>query len=339
MLKVPTPYWEWSRQARRRPPPAARNAAFRRAKPPALACREVVDLANDGNVESGAALLEAIPVRNEALEAEAESEFLDVGRAQAHKRSAQRFHHARRGARDAPAFYEQRRTFALRRMGGGGGLRRDGGQRLTEFVVQLAGKMTPLLVLHGDQLSRQRVAFGKRGLQLLRKRIEDVGNSRKFREIETGQPCGKIVRRKLLQSGTNDMCRPQRARQRGIDRKAKSRQRERHDGKQAAGLAPALADLHGGVECRDRHSLRLAFEQQRLRDWFAGMENGAIECCVTFGRGNFLGERAAADTLPKGADLVLIGDAEPRFHQRRRDPLQIRSSLGRQRKPMRLCLL
>jgi len=36
--------------------------------------------------------------------------------------------------------------------------------------------MAPLVVLHGDQLSRQRVAFGKRGLQLLRKRVEDVGS-------------------------------------------------------------------------------------------------------------------------------------------------------------------
>ena len=135
------------------------------------------------------------------------------------------------------------------------------------------------------------------------------------------------------------MRRPQRARQRGIDRKAKPRQRERHDGKQAAGLAPALADLHGGVEGRDRHALRLAFDEQRLRDRFAGMEDGAIECRVTFGRGSFLGERAAANALAKGADLVLIGDAEARFHQRRRDPLQIRSSLGRQGKPMRLRLL
>ena len=82
-------------------------------------------------------------------------------------------------------------------MGGGGGLRRDRGQRLAEFVVQFAGKMTPLLVLHGDELSRQRVAFGERCLQLLRKRVEDVGNGRELGEIETGQPCGKIVRGKL----------------------------------------------------------------------------------------------------------------------------------------------
>ena len=82
-------------------------------------------------------------------------------------------------------------------MGCRGGLRRDSGERLTEFVVQLAGKMAPLVVLHGDQLSRQRVAFGERGLKLLRERVEDVGNRRKFREIETGQPRGKIVRRKL----------------------------------------------------------------------------------------------------------------------------------------------
>ncbi|MDB5606371.1 MAG: hypothetical protein JWP25_3271 [Bradyrhizobium sp.] len=69
------------------------------------------------------------------------------------------------------------------------------------------------------------------------------------------------------------------------------------------------------------------------------MEDGAIERSVTFGRGNFVGERAAADTLPKGADLVLIGDAEARFHQRPRGPLQIRSSLGGQGEPVRLRLL
>ena len=178
-LTVPTPHWEWSRQAGCRPPPAARNTAFRRAKRSAPACREapsrlsagarpvaspvvfdahddlggscletqlhapglcmlrrigdrllrdaieicadarrqIVDLAGDGNVESGAALLEAVPARDQAFEAEREAEFLDVGRAQAHQRAAQRFHHARRGARDAPAFLEQRRTFALRRHG------------------------------------------------------------------------------------------------------------------------------------------------------------------------------------------------------------------------------
>ena len=56
--------------------------------------RQIVDLADDGNVKSGAALLEAVPARNEAFEAEGEAEFLDVGRTQAHQRAAQRFHHA-----------------------------------------------------------------------------------------------------------------------------------------------------------------------------------------------------------------------------------------------------
>src|SRR6185312_1502308 len=101
------------------------------------------------------------------------------------------------------------------------------------------------------------------------------------------------------------MCRPQRTRQRSVDREAESRQGERHDGKQAAGLAPALADLHGGIECRDGYALPLALDEQRLRNRFAGMENGTIDRCVAFGCGNLLGERAAADTLPKGADLVL----------------------------------
>ncbi len=122
----------------------------------------------------------------------------NVGRPQAHQRSAQRCHQARRGARDAAAFFEQRRTFTLCGVRCRGGLRRDGGERLTEFVVQLACKMTPLLVLYGYQLSRQRIAFGERGLQLLSKRVEDVGNGRKLGEIETGQARGKIVRRKLL---------------------------------------------------------------------------------------------------------------------------------------------
>src|SRR5580704_2123184 len=115
------------------------------------AWRQIVDLANDGDVEPGAALFEAIPARNEAFEAGREAEFLDVGWAQAHERTPQRLHHARRGARDAPAFLEQDRTLALRGMSGSGGLRRDGGKRLAEFVVQLAGKMAPLCVLHSDE--------------------------------------------------------------------------------------------------------------------------------------------------------------------------------------------
>src|ERR1700731_40506 len=104
----------------------------------------------------------------------------------------------------------------------------------------------------------------------------------------------------------NGMRRPQRSRERGIDRKAKPRQGERHDGKQAAGLAPALADLHGGVERRDRDAAGLAFNEQRSQDRFAGMEDSAIERSVAFGCGSFAGECAAAETLAKGADLVLI---------------------------------
>ena len=157
--------------------------------------RQIVDLANDGNLKTGAALLKTIPARHQAFEAEGEAEFLDIGRTQAHQRAAQGFHHMRRRARDAPAFLVERRAFALRGVGGGGGLRRDGGKRLAEFVVQLACKMAPLLVLHFDQLSRQGVAFGKRGLQPFGKGVEDAGDDRQFREIETGQARGKIVRR------------------------------------------------------------------------------------------------------------------------------------------------
>ena len=65
--------------------------------------RQIVDLADDGNLEPGAALLETVPARNQAFEAEGEAEFLDIGRTQAHQRAAQGFHHMRRGARDAPA--------------------------------------------------------------------------------------------------------------------------------------------------------------------------------------------------------------------------------------------
>ena len=164
----------------------------------AHAWRQIAGLSRDGNVKSGAALLEAIPIRNQAFEAQREAEFLDVGWSQAHQRSTQRCHQARRGARDAAAFFQERRTFAFRRMGCRGRLCRDGGERLAEFVVQLAGKMPPLLVLYGDQLSRQRIAFGKCGFQFLRKRVEDVGNRREFGEIEAGQARGKIVGRKLL---------------------------------------------------------------------------------------------------------------------------------------------
>ena len=69
------------------------------------------------------------------------------------------------------------------------------------------------------------------------------------------------------------------------------------------------------------------------------MKDGAIERSETFGRGNFVGERAVADALAKISDIVPIGDAEARLHQRRRDPLQIRSSVGGQGIPLRLRLL
>ena len=69
------------------------------------------------------------------------------------------------------------------------------------------------------------------------------------------------------------------------------------------------------------------------------MKDGAIERGETFGGGSFVGERAAANALAKGADLVPIGDAEAWLHQRRRDPLQIRSDVGGQGIPLRLRLL
>ena len=300
------------------------------------AWRQIVDRTRDGKVKSGAAFLKTVPARHQAFETEAKAEFLDVGRPQAHQRAAQRRHHARGGARDAAAFLVERRTFALGGMGGGCGLRRDRGERLAEFVVQFAGKMTPLFVLHGDEFPRQGVALGQRGLQLLGERVEDVGNGREFGKIETRQPRGKVVGRKLLQPGANGIGRPQRARQRGVDREAKPRQRESHDRKQAARLAPALADLGGRVEGRDRHAPRLAADAQRPRDRFAGMEDGAIQRRVTSGDGNFIGERAAANALAKAADLVPIGDAEAGFHQRRGDPVEVRRSIRRQRKPLRL---
>jgi hypothetical protein len=224
-------------------------------------------------------------------------------------------------------------------MAGGGGLRRDGGQRLTEFVVQLPGKMTPLFVLHGDKLPRQRVAFGEGGLQFLRERVEDVGYRREFREIETGQARGKIVRGKLRQSGADRVRRPQGARERGVYCEAKPGQRESHDGENAAGLAPALAYLGGRVEGRDRRAGGLAFDEKRPRDRFAGMKDGAIERGVTPGGDNVVGERAIANALAEISDIIPIGDTEPWLHQRRRDPLQIRSRVGRQGIPLRLRLL
>jgi len=69
------------------------------------------------------------------------------------------------------------------------------------------------------------------------------------------------------------------------------------------------------------------------------MKDGAIECGETLGRGNFVGECAAANTLAKGSGFVPIGDAEAWLHQRRRDPLQIRSQVGGQGEPLRLGLL
>ncbi len=69
------------------------------------------------------------------------------------------------------------------------------------------------------------------------------------------------------------------------------------------------------------------------------MEDGAVERGETFGRDGLVGERAVANTLAEIADLVPIGDAEARFHQRRRDPLQIRCRVGGQRIPLCLRLL
>ena len=160
---------------------------------------------------SGATFLKTVPARNQAFEAEGETEFLDIRWTQAHQRAAQRVHQARRHAGDAPAFGEQRRTFALRGMGGGGSLGRDGGERLTEFVVQFACETPPLLVLHLDQLSRQHVAVGESGLQPLRQRVEDIGDRRQFREVKTGQARREIVRRKPLQPCPDGLRRPQRA--------------------------------------------------------------------------------------------------------------------------------
>ena len=89
--------------------------------------------------------------------------------------------------REMPAaFLVERRAFALRGMGGGCGLRRDGGKRLAEFVVQLARKMAPLLVLYFDQLSRQGVAFGKRRLQPFGKGVEDAGDDRQIPRDRNG---------------------------------------------------------------------------------------------------------------------------------------------------------
>jgi hypothetical protein len=222
-----------------------------------------------------------------------------------------------------PRHSSQSGAFALRGVGGGGGLRRDGGKRLTEFVVQLACKVAPLLVLHFYELSRQGVAFGEGGLQPLRKGVEDAGDRRQLREIKTGQPRGKIVRRKLVQPGANGPRRPQRACQRGVDRNTKPCQRERHDGEQPARLAPALADLRGGVEGRNCHAPGTARNEDRHRDRFTRTKDGALEGCEAFGRGYFVGERAAADALAKCASVVAIGNAEARLHQRG-DPLQIR---------------
>ena len=123
----------------------------------------------------------------------------------------------------------------------------------------------------------------------------------------------------------NDVRRPQGAPERGIDREAKPRQGESHDGEKAARLVPALAYLCGGVDGRDRDALRPALNEERHRDRFAGMKDGAIERGETRRRGNFVGERTAADTLAKISRIIPIGDTETRLHQRRRDPLQIRS--------------
>ena len=92
--------------------------------------------------------------------------------------------------------------------------------------------------------------------------------------------------------------------------------------KVATATPPALPSISSGIEIGS-----------------PGMKDGAIERGETFGRGGFVGERAAANALAKIAGIVPIGDAEARLHQRRRDPLQIRRPVGRQGKPLRLRLL
>lgn len=224
-------------------------------------------------------------------------------------------------------------------MSGGGGLCRDRGKRLTEFVMQLPGKMTPLFVLHGDELARQRVAFSERRLQFLRERVEDVGNCGEFREIETGQACGKIIRSKLRQPGADGMRRPQGARECRVHSEAKPRQRQSHDGENAARLAPALGYLGGRIEGRDRHAGGFAFNNSWHRYRLAGMKDGTIKCSETFGGGSFVGERAIANALAEISDIIPVGDTEPWLHQRRRDPLEIGRDVGGQGIPLRLRLL
>ncbi len=68
------------------------------------------------------------------------------------------------------------------------------------------------------------------------------------------------------------------------------------------------------------------------------MEDGAIERGETFGRGDVVGERTAANALAECSGIVPIGDAEARLHQRR-DPLQIRSHLAGPGEPADLGLL
>jgi hypothetical protein len=125
-----------------------------------------------------------------------------------------------------------------------------------------------------------------------------------------------------VQPGADGPRRPQRARQRGIDRNTKPQKRERHDGEQPARLAPALADLRGGVEGGDGHAPGAAGYEDRHRHRFTRTEDGAVERGEDFGRGHFVGGRAAADALAKRAGVVAVGDAQPWLHQRR-DRLQI----------------
>jgi hypothetical protein len=113
---------------------------------------------------------------------------------------------------------------------------------------------------------------------------------------------------------------------------------ESHDGEQPARLAPALADLRGGVEGRDGHAPGAARDEDRHRDWFTRTKDGAVEGREDFGCGHFVGGRSAADALAKRAGVVAVGDAKARLHQRR-DPLQIRRCVDGHGEPLRLRLL
>ena len=114
----------------------------------------------------------------------------------------ERFHHARCGARDAPAFFEQRRTFALRRIGAEAA---SAAMAVSDWPIGRAtrGQGGALFVL--SSMSFRVDAFATSvtcGFCASVLKPTEIAESSTRSNL--GQAGGEIVRRKLREPGAND---------------------------------------------------------------------------------------------------------------------------------------